>query len=249
MAVTLDGCRVLRDQNGRHDSEGSEEDLLQENNEISLITRAVIVSSHKMWRGREDRHLPSMAPSPPQEKERNRVEIQISIPSSYCTVQYPTSFFPSSFPQLYSFPRTPHSFLRTWLPFSAAADAASGCTHERGGEIEDTLLPPPSLPPLHIPLLRHWGCSPPLSLSPSLLHLGGCFSPLSSAALPLLANFTNGYRPIRKSFHGPFLLSSSPSFSSSLPRRVTHSNNTSPKCVYMQGWTEAFMRSLVGMVE
>ena len=166
VAVTLDGCRVLRDQNGRHDSEGSEEDLLQENNEISLITRAVIVSSHKMWRGREDRHLPSMAPSPPQEKERNRVEIQISIPSSYCTVQYPTSFFPSSFPQLYSFPRTPHSFLRTWLPFSAAADAASGCTHERGGEIEDTLLPP-SLPPSspHPPTSPLGLLSPPLSLS------------------------------------------------------------------------------------
>ena len=157
VAVTLDGCRVLRDQNGRHDSEGSEEDLLQENNEISLITRAVIVSSHKMWRGREDRHLPSMAPSPPQEKERNRVEIQISIPSSYCAVSH--LLLPIILSPALLFSPHPHSFLRTWLPFSAAADAASGCTHERGGEIEDTLLPPPSLPPLHIPLLRHWGCS------------------------------------------------------------------------------------------
>ena len=204
-----------------------------------------------MWRGREDRHLPSMAPSPPQEKERNRVEIQISIPSSYCTVQYPTSFFPSSFPQLYSFPRTPHSFLRTWLPFSAAADAASGCTHERGGEIEDTLLPPPSLPPLHIPLLRHWGCSPPLSLS---LH--PCC--ILEAASPLLCPPLRYHcwrislmdiDPSEKAFTDPSFSLPPPLSPPPSPRRVTHSNNTSPKCVYMQGWTDAFMRSLVGMVE
>ena len=93
----------------------------------------------------------------------------------------------------------------------------------------------------------------PPSASP--LHLGGCLSLLPSpppplaAAPPLPANFTNGYRPIRKSFHGPFPLPSLPlsllsDFPLALPLPlppspgVTHSNNTSPKCVYKQGWTK-----------
>ena len=97
---------------GEREGSARGEDFLRENNKISLITRAVIVSDKRRRRGeeREDPHL--HPPSLLYSGKGNSVEIQISIPSS----QYPTSHHSHpirllpllpSIPLLYSFFRTP----------------------------------------------------------------------------------------------------------------------------------------------
>ena len=149
---------------------------------------------------------------------------------------------PPPLPVFPLYPSHPHPFpcsFYSFFPHPLLSFSALGCLFlppQPRGEIEDTLLPPS----LGIPAAS-WG----LPLPPAV----------PAAPPPLLRHHCRRISlmdidPSEKAFTAPSLFppSLSPSFptSPSLSRSpsfppspgVTHSNNTSPKCVYKQGWTK-----------
>ena len=130
-----------------------------------------------------DQHLPSPIWKRKQCRDSNLPPLLLLFRSSLCI---PPTHIP--FPVLFTL------FFRT-LFFLSPHLAAFFCRRSHEEKLKTHFSLPPSASPLHL-----GGC---LSLLPS--------PPLPSAAAPPLpANFTNGYRPIRKSFHGPFPLPSLP---------------------------------------